>query len=101
MKTVKLQTGSEALRRRRTPFAIARIEIRPPLLKSETSFMSNSRRINQRIQLPREFCLTLMLKSIFFRRQGRQSPKIGLDGKANGREQDRWTGSRGRKTSGF
>ena len=48
MKTAILQTNSETARRRRRASTITRIEIGLPILKNETSFMSNSRRIVSR-----------------------------------------------------
>src|SRR2546425_13022767 len=104
MKIVKLRTSGEALHWRRTTFAITRIEIGLPLLKDETSFMSNLRRIDSRSGsarvLPDGHLEVETGRIAGWQRKG-GGPKFGLD-----RETLDWNktvapAGAGEKTSGF
>ena len=107
MKTLKLRASSEALRWRRTAFAITGIEIGLLILKNETGFMSNSMRIvsgsgSARVLPDAHFEVDFFPAAE--RRSGRRGvsrPGFALDGEDNGLERDKETGQHGQKTSGF
>ena len=96
MKTLKLLASSEAVRRRRTAFAITGIEIGLLILKNETSFMSNSMRIvspsgSARVLPEAHFEVDFFSGSRApIRQKGRQPSRIRIG------RQRQWTGTRQR-----